>query len=178
MSPASTDYWENRYRFGGTSGKGSRGKFATMKGRLVNFAAAQYKVESLLDLGCGDGTVANLIEGDYLGLDPSPSAVRLARGVAPQHTFEVYRHPIEVRECHMSLDVIRHIMDDHAYHHHIADLFSASRIVMVWSSDVDHYWSPHERERHWTLDIPKHWRRVMFEEIGVTNSAFSVYRYR
>lgn len=169
-------YWDAHYQAGGTSGLGSRGDFALMKRDLINAAITDHGITSILDLGCGDGYVANLIDhADYLGFDPSPTAVALARKAAPQHRFEVYPDRISPRDAHLSQDVIRHLMTDEDLDRHLADLFSAQSVVMVWSSDVDHYWSPNELEHHWTPSVPKKWHQVQETPITGINSSFYVY---
>lgn len=170
------DYWDGRYQAGRGSGRGSRGLYAKVKSDWVNGAVRRLGVETILDLGSGDGHVAALIDGDYLGVDPSPTAVKLAREAAPHHTFAVYQRPITPRECHLSLDVIRHLVADGDYRQYLDDLFSAETTVMVWSSDIDRWWSDHERERHWTRNVPAGWSRYERRHMGGTNLKFDVYR--
>lgn len=172
-----TDYWETHYQDGGDSGPGSRGRFAELKRDLIHAAIEEHDITSILELGSGDGYVANLIEhDDYLGLDPSPAAVALARKAAPQHRFEVYPDEIEPRDTHLSQDVIRHLMEADTYNRHMADLFSAYRVVLVWSSDVDKYWSPQELEHNFTADVPRGWEQVQCTPIPGINSNFYVYQ--
>lgn len=173
MSSASSEaYWNRRYRSGRGSGRGSRGDHAQVKADYVNRAVAAHNIGSILDLGCGDGYVAALIEGDYLGVDPSPYAVALARIAAPQHKF--FAGASRPREGHLSLDVIRHLVHDEAYRAYMASLFSATKAVMVWSSDVNRVWSEYERERRWTPDVADGWRQVE-RSPSVGGSRFYVY---
>lgn len=171
-----TDYWENHYRNGGTSGNGSRGRFAELKRDLIHAAIEEYEISSILELGSGDGYVANLIEGvKYLGYDPSPAAVALAKKAAPQHQFVVARHPHSPWEAHLSMDVIRHIMDDETLADYLGALFSAERVVMIWSSDVDKYWSPQELEHKFTDDVPEGWDLVTRSPVPGINTEWFVY---
>jgi SAM-dependent methyltransferase len=168
-----TDYWETRYRGGGNSGKGSRGWFADEKALLVNRALARHRTTSVLDLGCGDGYVASLISVmDYLGVDPSPSALAQARQRNPDLLFAA--EPDGPRQAHLSLDVIRHLIDDADYARHMGHLFTASELVLVWSSDVDEWGAPHDRQRRWTPDIPAGWRIESETPIDGINSRFYV----
>ena len=165
-------YWEARYASGGTSGKGSRGRFAEQKARLVNEAVREHNITSVLDLGCGDGYVAALLEvPEYLGLDPSPSALDAAQWRNPDLRFSTeYDGP---RECHLSLDVIRHLVDDDDYHRYMRRLFGARRLVLVWSSDEDAWTAPHDRQREWTPDIPHEWAIESVIVINGINSHFT-----
>lgn len=168
-----TSYWNQRYSHGGTSGKGSRGEYAQIKADFVTKALDTYGITQILDLGCGDGVVANLIiADDYLGVDPSPYAVALARVQAPQHTFSV--NPPDPREAHLSMDVIRHLVNDENYRRYMSALFSATKAVFVWSSDVNKHWSWHERERRWTPDVPDGWT-LAEKSLAFAGSRFYVY---
>ena len=171
---ALTDYWEARYRAGGNSGKGSRGHFAEIKAELVNQALADHGIVSVLDLGCGDGYVASLINVmDYIGTDPSPAALAQAREHNPDLRFQT-RWP-GPREAHLSLDVIRHLTDDADYILYMARLFTAHDLVLVWSSDVDEWGAPHDRQRRWTPDIPGwEWVIESVTPIDGINSRFYV----
>lgn len=167
-------YWETRYASGGNSGKGSRDWFAEEKARLVNEALGVHQITTVLDLGCGDGYVASLllVGPGYLGIDPSPSALAQARSRNPDLAFE--SEAPGPRECHLSLDVIRHLVDDVDYHRYMHHLFAASELVLVWSSDEDIEGAPHDRQRRWTPDIPDDWTIESETEIVGINSRFYV----
>lgn len=167
-------YWETRYAAGGNSGKGSRDWFAEEKARLVNEVLGRHQISTVLDLGCGDGYVASLllVGPGYLGVDPSPSALAQARSRNPDLAFET--EAPGPRDAHLSLDVIRHLVDDTDYHRYMGRLFSATRLVLVWSSDVDAWTAPHDRQRHWTSDIPEDWQIESELEIVGINSRFYV----
>lgn len=153
---ATAEYWETRYATGGGSGRGSRGHPAHLKAGYVNRAVQKHDIKTVLDIGCGDGYVARMIQHpDYLGYDPSLAAVILASKAAPQHKFTV--NLTEPREAHLSMDVIRHLVDDDDYQHHMEHLFEAEKMVMVWSSNKEKPWSFYERERRWTPDVPEGW---------------------
>lgn len=169
-----TDYWEERYATGGNSGRGSRGQPAHLKAGFVNRAVEKHGVVSILDLGCGDGFVSRLIKcGDYYGYDRSLAAVILASKRAPQHKFGVSL--VEPRDAHLSLDVIRHLVDDDEYSHYMGHLFAAERVVMVWSSNRERPWSHYERERRWTPDVPAGWRLTERSGKGIVGSRFYLY---
>ena len=170
-----SDYWDQRYASGGDSGAGSRGHYAELKARLVNEQVALNQIETVLDLGCGDGYVAGLLEcPDYLGVDTSLAAVELARGRHPDLRFMVAPVTVYARDAHLSLDVIRHLVDDDDYHQHLNALFRAKRVVMVWSSNEDIPGAPHDRQRRWTPNIPDEWELVAEIPIIGINSRFFV----
>jgi SAM-dependent methyltransferase len=172
----SAGYWETRYKQGKGSGRGSRGEWADRKADLVNRVIDVYNPGTILDLGSGDGVVASgIIHPDYLGVDPSKTAVNLARKAAPQHRFGVFKPPPPTRELHLSLDVIRHLVDPAVYYGHLLDLFSAEWLVAVWSTDVNKPWSDHEQERHWTLDVPDGWTLLETTVVSDTTSEFTVW---
>jgi SAM-dependent methyltransferase len=152
-------YWEQRYASGGTSGKGSRGTYAELKADLVNAALQTYGITEVLDIGSGDGVVAALVEAeDYLGVDISPTAIRLAQGRNPLKQFQLLDDPAP-REAHLSLDVLHHLVDDEDYRQHMALLFSARVLALVWAPAYsDEPTAAHSRHRYWQDDVPPVWR--------------------
>src|SRR5512139_2970605 len=73
----SKDYWEERYRAGGNSGGGSYGRLAQFKADVLNGFVERHGVESVLELGCGDGHQLELARyPKYIGLDVSVTAIR------------------------------------------------------------------------------------------------------
>ena len=76
----SESYWDDRYRRGGNSGAGSYGELAVFKAEVLNGFIADAGVETILELGCGDGNQLDLaVYPDYTGLDVSPTAIRACR---------------------------------------------------------------------------------------------------
>jgi SAM-dependent methyltransferase len=154
-------YWDHRYRKGRTSGAGSEGSAAAAKAAYVNALIARESIRSVVDWGCGDGTVLDLLHPgiEYVGLDVSPHVIqrhrreRLSRG----HFLLLRRgaHPIVLGELGLSLDVVFHLVDDRDYEEHLANLFgAASRFVLVHSADYDGgHTTRHVRWRHWTGDV-------------------------
>lgn len=169
-------YWNRRYRRGGHSGKGSRGTEAEEKARLVSQMVAKHEIGSLLDIGCGDGYVAALLDlgaCGYLGVDPAPHAIKLARKRAPGLSFEVLKSQ-RPREAHLSMDVIFHLVEEKSYRDHMKLLFSAHRVVMVYASDYEEAGAAHVLHRHWTSDVPEEWWQT--DMVPVTDR-FSFYVY-
>ncbi len=61
--------------------------------RLLSDWVNELEVISVLDAGCGEGFVAKGLMAarpglDYVGIDPDPQAIELARGMCPQARFD------------------------------------------------------------------------------------------
>lgn len=156
-------YWENRYATGGNSGAGSRGKTAKAKAVAVNKYVALHRITSVLDIGCGDGYVAKMLRvPDYLGVDISPAALELARARNAGKLFELLGDQAP-RECHLSFEVMHHLITEEEYQAHMALLFSAQHHVLVWATDFDRAGAPHVLHRHWTPDVPEGWELAHYQ---------------
>ncbi|MEX2620151.1 MAG: class I SAM-dependent methyltransferase [Egibacteraceae bacterium] len=154
-------YWEERYRKGGFSGAGSRGAEAREKIALVNEVAGINRVETLLDLGCGDGHVAaGLSVSRYTGYDPAPAAVALAREERPSGDFITQLPPEGTRfDLVLSMDVMFHLVKDADYQAYLAALFGYGDLVLVYGTDKHLEGHHHVLHREWTKDIPPGWSR-------------------
>lgn len=157
-----SDYWETRYAKGGTSGSGSRGAEAEFKAALLNGVIGRHNVRSVLDVGCGDGYVASMIDPDvrYVGYDPSPTAIKWCRSAMPTRDFTtvIPRDPYDMTA---SLDVIFHLVKDDVFKQHVADLFAlARRLVFVYGTNFDMVGAPHVRHRVWLSKVPRGWKLV------------------
>jgi len=74
-------YWDARYRGGKHSGRGSYKEEGAYKTRRIIELIKQYKVQSLVDFGVGDGHIASQILSSnvaltYTGIDFSPKALQ------------------------------------------------------------------------------------------------------
>ena len=156
----SKDYWEDRYQLGGTSGGGSMVHLARFKADTLNAFVAAHGVQSVIELGCGDGRQLELARYPrYIGLDVSPTAVRQCaerfRGDATKSFFaydaEAFFDGARVlcAELSLSLDVIYHLVEDAVFERYMRHLLGAStRYVGVYSSDRDERSvQPHVRHR-------------------------------
>jgi hypothetical protein len=142
----SGDYWDRRYRRGGTSGPGSYGDQARFKAAFLNQFAATHGIETVVEFGCGDGNQLSLARyPNYLGLDVSERAIALCRGLFDgDHTkrFELYDpesfSPGILGDLVLSLDVILHLVEDEIFDQHLQHLFAAAgRSVIIYGADVD-----------------------------------------
>ena len=139
----SSRYWEDRYREKGNSGAGSYGVFAEYKAEIINQFVAEYGIRSVIELGCGDGNQASMLNiGKYLGVDVSKTAVArckdLFRGDASRSFVHLPNLKDQSADLTMSLDVIYHLIEDEVFHSHMALLFErAEQYVMIYSTNVD-----------------------------------------
>ncbi len=158
-------YWEARYRWGGNSGKGSRGDIAARKAEFVTTFCREHDVASLVELGSGDGVCASQIRvAQYLGLDLSQDAILRARRrvSSPTHRFATIAGDSpevivdKVRSYHdgdlplvsLSMDVILHLVEDSVFEAYLKTLFAISaRYIVVFSSDADGPDEIHVRHR-------------------------------
>jgi SAM-dependent methyltransferase len=143
----SEDYWESRYARGGTSGAGSYGPLAEFKAETLNAFVQRHRVQSVVELGCGDGNQLSLLRcSKYTGLDVSARAINICearfRGDLTK-TFVRY-HPgatdiDAVRsDVALSLDVIYHLIENRVFTRYMTDLFrAAARYVIIYSDNVD-----------------------------------------
>lgn len=171
---SSSQYWEQRYRIGESSGVGSYGRLAEYKASVLNRFFAEHNIHKVADFGCGDGNQLRLLKcPEYLGLDVSPAAVEQCRALYRRDrtkTFLVDSGPeaiAKVREfgpeLTMSLDVIYHLVEDETYERYLANLFDvSSRYVVIYSTNVDkRYDFPHQVDRKFTNYVTTHmhgWR--------------------
>jgi len=167
-------YWQTRYRYGGNSGKGSRGMAATEKAAFVNRLCRQHGITSIIDVGCGDGHVAQGYEVDrYLGLDISPAAIELAAAANKSRPGRQF-HPIDGMtpeaiakladansprpRLALSLDVMFHLVEDDTFSHYLAVLDSIpADWLLVQAPDVDGVAAGHVRDRAYSGRLAPHW---------------------
>jgi len=165
-------YWENRYRRGGNSGRGSYGELAAFKAEVLNAFVREHEVESVLELGCGDGNQLRLaVYPRYLGFDVSETAVascrRLFADDGTKSFAVVVSYAGEQVDLALSLDVIYHLVEDDVFEAHMRTLFAAARrFVIVYSSDVDDRSRsrPHVRHREFTRWVAQHEPSWFLEE--------------
>jgi SAM-dependent methyltransferase len=165
----SAPYWEARYRGGGDSGAGSRGRLATYKAAVLNALIQDNAVGSAVEFGCGDGgQLALLSVRDYEGVDVSETALAMCRARFAGLPGRRFRHAaalegLAAAELGLSLDVIYHLVEDAVFAAHMQALFAhAWRFVAIYASDVDAGWSSaHVRHRRFTPYVARHfpdWR--------------------
>jgi len=141
VQPERAPYWEGRYARGGKSGLGSTGTMLKYKARVLSAFVAKHDVQSVLELGCGDGDqIAAIDYPAYVGFDVSQTAVNLCRDRFADDDSKrfalVEDYGGETAELAVSLDVIYHLINDADYEAHMHMLFSvAARFVVIYSTD-------------------------------------------
>ena len=133
---SSGDYWEVRYRDGGTSGAGSVGRLAAFKAATINGFVAANAIRSVIDLGCGDASQLALLElpADYVGVDVSPSSLARCAARFPDRRFLTLDElrTVSPAELTLSLDVIYHLIEDNVFAATMRTLFAwATRFVVI-----------------------------------------------
>lgn len=171
--PGSAAYWEQRYQQGGDSGPGSYNRLAQFKAEWLNAFVARHGIERVIEWGCGDGHQLSLAQYPaYIGLDVSKTAVQLCMQRFEQDATKsfFYYHPFAFHdplgifraELSLSLDVIYHLIEDEVFETYMRHLFaSASRYVVIYSSDEDRRQDPHVRLRNfssWVQAVLPHWQ--------------------
>jgi cyclopropane fatty-acyl-phospholipid synthase-like methyltransferase len=193
----SADYWESRYADGGTSGVGSYGESARAKADFLNTFVGDHDIQSVTEFGCGDGYQLSLARYPrYLGLDVSPSALRLCKSrFAGDQTksFFLYKGDCFVDYAHLfssdltlSLDVVYHLTEDSVFEIYMDHLFAAARrYVVVYSTNEEHRGTaPHVRHRNfssWVDERFPHWSLTQIARgpaSGTTQPEFFIYKQR
>tara|TARA_B110000503_G_scaffold143688_1_gene247047 strand:+ start:2633 stop:3310 length:678 start_codon:yes stop_codon:yes gene_type:complete len=153
------DYWETRYRNGGTSGSGSYGKLALFKAEVLNSFVQKQGIRSVIEFGCGDGAQLNLARyPQYTGYDLSRAAidrcVALYSKDDTKNFLHVNQYQSETAELVISLDVIFHLVEESVYLKYMERLFSSStKYVVIYSSNSDANigsYADHVRHRKFT----------------------------
>lgn len=156
---SSSEYWDQRYRRGGTSGAGSVGRLAKFKAELLNEFVNTNKITSVIEFGCGDGDQLELSKYPfYMGLDISPTAISICKQrysgdrtkqfcLYQPSTWGSGDSPYST-DLAISLDVIYHLIEDDVFAAYMTHLFSVSnRYVIVYSSNTEES-GPAKHVRH------------------------------
>jgi len=168
---SSRQYWEKRYRKGGTSGYGSYGRLAAFKAHIINTFVQANNIKRVIDFGCGDGHQLSLFTFPrYVGIDVSPTSVsncraRFHKDFTKQFLTlaEYNNHPLKA-DLTLSLDVIFHLVEDSVFESYMNLLFSSSkRHCIVYSCNDEQFVSPdaHVKKRRFTTWITNrlpHWQ--------------------
>ena len=176
LFPGSANYWESRYSKGGNSGNGSYGELAAFKAEVLNTFIRENRINSVIELGCGDGNQLGLLECPrYTGIDISASAIQICtQKYAADSTkrfllaSSLTQYPTATMA--MSLDVIYHLVEDTVFNAYIRALFnSAERNVIIYSSNgnpitTDAFaWPAHILHRtftDWVEQNAKEWKLI------------------
>lgn len=140
-------YWDRRYREGRTSGAGSEGDEGAYKAAYLSDFIAEHDVTSVVDWGCGDGQVLDLVDlhdAQYIGVDVSRTIIDRMRNrfadAGPRylfHTADAFKsvtwRPFDLA---LSFDVLFHFPDEADYFAYLDNLFgSAEKYVMIYATN-------------------------------------------
>lgn len=164
MSFDSARYWSERYAAGGSSGAGSYGNLAAFKAHFLNAFVAANAVESVVELGCGDGHQLALARYPrYTGFDVAPEAVLACRtrfagdaGKRFFHTDELNEEALPRYKADMalSLDVLYHLVEEEVYRQYLHRLFALSaRHVVIYAPHASFSTGPHVLARPFLRDV-------------------------
>ncbi|WP_337035043.1 class I SAM-dependent methyltransferase [Paenibacillus illinoisensis] len=134
-------YWEQTYRSGETSGRGSYGVLAEFKAEIVNRLIQQEGITSVIEFGCGDGNQLQLMHyKEYLGVDVAASSVRLCASkfaTDSSKSFMLYTPGLWINRGFLTadltvcLDVLYHITDETDFRNTLYDILHSSKEWVV-----------------------------------------------
>lgn len=151
--PGSEQYWIQRYKKGRTSGTGSYDQLSKFKAEILNQFVKDFKIESIIEFGCGDGNQLGLAQyPSYLGFDVSPDAIERCKETFisdAQKQFKIVSdYDNETAQATFSLDVIYHLVEDEVFSSYMERLFhSSKKYVVIYSTDF--VTEPQYHGRHW-----------------------------
>lgn len=163
---SSREYWEERYKYGGNSGSGSYNQLAVFKANVINEFVNKKGIQSVMELGCGDGNQLDLYDfNNYHGYDVSRSIIDYCRNKFVNDRskrFDLLESYEENKkyDLTLSIDVLYHLTEDSVFESHLSMLFSSSKkYVIIYSSDKKNTSSIepiHIKEREFSKWINKH----------------------
>lgn len=134
-------YWEETYRSGETSGRGSYGVLAEFKAEVVNGLIQREGIHRVIEFGCGDGNQLQYMNyEDYLGVDVAASSVkRCASQFAKDSSksFMLYTPGLWINrgflqaDLTVCLDVLYHITDETDFRNTLYDILHSSTAWVV-----------------------------------------------
>lgn len=139
-------YWENRYKKGGHSGKGSYNEFAVFKASILNTFIKEHNITSIIDYGVGDGNQLKLLDTrdkKYIGIDVSPTVLSMCEFQFKNDKTKTFVLDTNLEsntsaDLVMSCDVIYHLIEDHVYKEYMSKLFNMSnKYVIIYAPNVN-----------------------------------------
>jgi hypothetical protein len=171
-------YWNERYKKGETSGKGSYNDYAKFKAKIINDILKNNNINNVIDFGCGDGNQLNLYDLDqieYHAYDVSKSLINKLRIQYPLYKFYYYEDKMLIPSCDltMSIDVIYHLVEEDIYQNYLKLLFEKSNnYVLIYSTNYDHDPKNHIKHRIFTKDIEEN--IVNFKLINQVKNEYNI----
>lgn len=170
----SKNYWNNRYLNNDNSGSGSYGELASFKAKVINEFVKNYKINSVIELGCGDGNQLKFSDyKNYIGFDVSSEAVNLCTKIFKDDETKVFLNYSDIEnsgytaDLVLSLDVIFHLIEDEVFEDYMKNLFNlSSKYVIIYSSNYNEIVASHVRCRKFTdwikFEIKEEFRLLKF----------------
>lgn len=151
-------YWEDRYKKGGDSGRGSFGRLADFKAEFLNKFVEKNQIESIAEFGCGDSNQLKKYNfPSYIGIDISDTAIKKCKEVFNDDGSKKFFLLDEVNDLEVdlaiSIDVLYHLVEDDIYKAHLEILFDSSKsYVIIYSTNEEIYnkLAPHVKHRKFT----------------------------
>lgn len=147
-------YWNARYANGSTSGCGSEGIEAEWKREVIRTLIDVHKVESILDIGCGDGQLMFPILSEYSGL--TYVGLDIAKSIVDKHSsnpppssskvsFECVdicsdQKPRQSFDMVLMMDVLFHVSTDSRHALMLQKFFSSFNkvgILSLWNENME-----------------------------------------
>lgn len=181
----SSKFWERRYSAGINSGFGSYGEYAINKVLVINTLIQLLGIESVVDMGCGDGNISKDIKClRYTGVDVSPSAIKECRRKCDESKeFILLGGAVGVCDMVISMDVIYHLIEDENFEKYMHDLFNASdKFVLIYSTDHELNESlnaPHVKHRKFSDYILREfpsWELILKPQPRLGDAQYFLYR--
>lgn len=160
-------FWNEHYLHNGNSGTGSYNRLAEFKAEIVNEFIISRGIQTVAEIGCGDGNQLSLIHYPYyVGIDVSKVIIEKDREKFRDFKNYSFFHSLTEREKYIhksfdmtiSMDVIFHLLEEDVFQAYMDDLFTlASKYVVIYSSNHEEYtrW-PEYRHRNFTGYVAEH----------------------
>ena len=146
----STKYWEDRYKKGGNSGRGSYNELAKYKADIINDFINKNNIKTLIDYGVGDGNQLKLIKcKNITGIDVSTTVIKKLRIIFKNDKNKKFYERKNFKltnpyELAISCDVLYHLIDFTIWDNYLFDLFTYSnKYVIIYASNEDKDYGGH-----------------------------------
>ena len=169
----SSQYWEDRYYYGGNSGRGSYLEEANIKANFLNNTIQKFDLDYIVDIGCGDGNNLGLFKSpNYFGIDLSETIIKknirkfirdkskkfyLLKDNQIKIINEIKSIVNQNNTIILSFDVIFHLVEDTVYKEHLDFINSTNANYCLVVSTDKHvhydYSKPHVRHRNYSKDL-------------------------
>lgn len=155
----SKSYWDTRYLKKQNSGSGSYGRLAIFKAQIINNFVSSHNIQSVIDMGCGDGNQLALAKyPSYIGFDVSDKAIAICKKKFRGDKSKRFLNTKTLQKSHdfkanlvLSLDVIYHLIEDDVFEEYMQTVFSLSdTYVIIYSSNYEERIAEHVRCRVFT----------------------------